>query len=352
MTRLLKLLAYHVARVLGLFRLARRITRKRLRILAYHGFAEGDALQFRPKLFISPGTFRSRLSLLRRRGFRVLALDDAIAALRSGQPPENAVVITIDDGYAATATVAAPLLQEFGFPATVYVTTYHVVTQTPVFDLVVGYMLWRSDRQSAILSEEGALPGLYLDLSTPAAREDALRRVIAAGRAMASEVDRVALCRRLGEACAVSYDDIVRRGDFQLMTPEAIGTLGRYGISVGLHTHRHRFPPDDLTVCERELADNAEHLSRWCAGPSPHFCYPSGVYTPAQWPLLERLGIRSSTTCETGLVCAGDPPHGLRRFLDGEMVSSIEFDAEVCGFAELLRQWAGGWRVAGREQVS
>lgn len=334
----LKQLVYSVARLVGLFALARTITRRELRILAYHGFAQGDELQFRPKLFISARTFKQRLSCLRRRGCLLISLDEAVVALRRGELPQGGVVVTIDDGYAATETIAAPLLREFDCPATVYVTSYHAEKRTPVFDLVVGYMLWRSAGKLVKLPHSGG--ETQFDLTSQAMRDAALLRVLDLGRSSQNESERTDLCRRLGQACGVSYEEIVSRGTFDLMTPEAIARLAKSGISIGLHTHRHRFPPGNLSECERELSDNQERLSTWGAQPTRHFCYPSGIYSPEQWQLLERFGILSSTTCETGSVRVGDPPHGLKRFLDGEMVSDIEFDAEICGFAELVRRGA------------
>jgi 2-polyprenyl-6-methoxyphenol hydroxylase-like FAD-dependent oxidoreductase len=56
------------------------------------------------------------------------------------------------------------------------------------------------------------------------------------------------------------------------------------------------------------------------------------------WPLLAELGVASATTCDTGLARADEEPLGLRRFLDGEMVSEIEIVAELSGFSELLRR--------------
>lgn len=340
----LKQLVYRVARLVGLFALARAITKHDLRILAYHGFADGDELQFRPKLFISARTFKRRLSCLRRRGFLLISLDEAVVALRRGDLPQCAVVVTIDDGYASTETIAAPLLREFDCPATVYVTSYHAEKRTPVFDLVVGYLLWRSAGRLIELPNPGGV--VQLDLTSKDMSEAALVRVLDLGRNARSETERADLCRRLGQACGVPYEEIVARGTFALMTPEAIARLAKSGVSIGLHTHRHRFPPRNLNECELELIENEERLSRWGAMPTRHFCYPSGVYSPDQWQLLERLGISSSTTCETGLVRVGDPPHGLKRFLDGEMVSDIEFDAEICGFAELVRRGAGLLRGA------
>ena len=336
MTHALKIAFYQAARACGLFAIARFLTRRRLRILGYHGFASGDEVEFRPKLFISPATFKRRLELLAQRGFSVIRLDDAVRQLRRGRLAEDAVVITIDDGYASTLAVA-PLLADRGFPATVYLTTYHVQKQTPVFDLVVGYMLWKAGSRQLSLAwpPGGAGETLYIDAA------NAVPRLLELGHTAVDEEARVQLCRILGEATGVSYDQVLEQDTFRLLSADDIRGLSRHGISVGLHTHRHRFPVNDLECCRRELADNEAVLASLAPLDGRHFCYPSGVYSRVQWSLLEELGIGSSTTCDTGLVRAGDPPHGLKRFLDGEMVSEVEFDAEICGFAELLRGFLG-----------
>jgi peptidoglycan/xylan/chitin deacetylase (PgdA/CDA1 family) len=254
-------------------------------------------------------------------------------------------VITIDDGFASTVKIAAPALARHGFPATVYVTSYHVIKQTPVFDLVVAYTLWRTDRTELKLTgPQSSGFELQMPLNTADARYKAIDAIIRLGREADSEDARVTLCRRVGDACDLPYDDIVKRDAFRLMNRAELTLAAHLGLSIGLHTHRHEFPHSDLARCNDELADNEEALRRLGVDAIRHFCYPSGEYSPGQWPLLESLGIKSSTTCDTGLVRKGDPPHGLKRFLDGEMVSELEFDAEVCGFAELLRQAFGALR--------
>jgi len=76
--------------------------------------------------------FRRQLGLLRRLGYRSLSPVALADAVRRGRPaPPRSVVITFDDGYAETVTVALPLLQEFRFTATCY--------------LVAGAMGRRSD---------------------------------------------------------------------------------------------------------------------------------------------------------------------------------------------------------------
>src|SRR5207245_10568594 len=60
-----------------------------------------------------------------------------------------AVAITIDDGFHSTAAIAVPLLRAAGLPATVYVTTYYVQRDVPVFRLAMQYCFWKT--RSALL---------------------------------------------------------------------------------------------------------------------------------------------------------------------------------------------------------
>jgi len=332
-----KLLFYRLARRLGMFAAARFLTRRRVCILAYHGFAQSDEAQFRGKLFISPDTFGQRLDLLKRRGYKVLRLGQALQQLQQGQVQADAVVITIDDGYASTLSVAGPLLRAHDFPATVYLTSYHMLTQTPVYDLIIAYLVWKARLPLARLVWPVGTAPQDLDLATPLSREGVVARLTEDGHRLAGEAGRMALARALAEALALDFDSIVATEAFRLLTPAEARLLPALGVEIGLHTHRHRFPPGDLASCRREIDDNRAYLARESVPVTPHFCYPSGVYDPGQWAVLADAGLASATTCDTGLVRSGDARFGLQRFLDGEMVDEVEFEAEISGFADLLR---------------
>lgn len=69
-----------------------------------------------------------------------------------------------------------------------------------------------------------------------------------------------------------------------------------------------------------------------------HLCYPSGEYSPAIWDAMHEAGIVSATTCESGFNYPSTHRFALRRFLDADYYSTIEFEAEMCGFLELMRR--------------
>jgi peptidoglycan/xylan/chitin deacetylase (PgdA/CDA1 family) len=97
---------------------------KRLRsgtvILGYHAFAvDGE----RPSRYVLPERrFARQLRWLERAGYNVITFGEYLA-LRADHrlPPPKTVVLTIDDGYVDTATVAGPALRRRRMRATVFV---------------------------------------------------------------------------------------------------------------------------------------------------------------------------------------------------------------------------------------
>ena len=74
------------------------------------------------------------MELLARAGYNVLPLSEAVNRLQHGTLPDRAVVITFDDGLHDFYSVALPILESFGYPVTLYLTTYYVEFNRPVFD--------------------------------------------------------------------------------------------------------------------------------------------------------------------------------------------------------------------------
>ncbi|MDP5136825.1 polysaccharide deacetylase family protein [Rheinheimera baltica] len=71
---------------------------------------------------VTPAELRQHLQHLKDNQFQVIGLDTLIAQLKQGKAvADNAVVITFDDSYANNFTTAHPILQEFGYPYTIFI---------------------------------------------------------------------------------------------------------------------------------------------------------------------------------------------------------------------------------------
>lgn len=326
----------YISKLLGLFRLAREFHRPGLRILCYHGFALGDEAEFRPKLFIRPETFEARLRFIAKQGFRVLHLGEGAEMLSHGRLPSSGLVITIDDGFYSVYVAGVRLLRKYDLPATIYVTTYYCLKQTPVFRLAMQYMFWKTKEAQLDLT------GLDTPLSDLVCWQDRETRasltwkLINFGEMHLAEERRVELAREIGKRLRVDYDSIVGRRAFTLMSLGELRDLVSLGFDLQLHTHRHQLPEEEASI-QREISQNRAVLEPLGGKPLEHLCYPSGVWSERMWGPLTELGIRTATTCEPGINGSHTPSLGLKRFLDGENISQIEFEAELCGFNDLLR---------------
>lgn len=107
-------------------------------ILVYHHVSEETPAS----TSISPARFREHLQLIEDNGFQVVDLNEAITAVRNGDDlPEGAVAITFDDGFNDIYTEGWPLLQEFNYPFTVFVST------DAVDDGLRGMLSWDQIRE-------------------------------------------------------------------------------------------------------------------------------------------------------------------------------------------------------------
>jgi peptidoglycan/xylan/chitin deacetylase (PgdA/CDA1 family) len=90
-------------------------------MLMYHKVAEPPAASRHPQLHVAPAQFERQLALLRAMGRTAVPLS-RYAAYRRGEAalPPRPVVITFDDGYRDNHHAALPILQRFGYTATVF----------------------------------------------------------------------------------------------------------------------------------------------------------------------------------------------------------------------------------------
>jgi peptidoglycan/xylan/chitin deacetylase (PgdA/CDA1 family) len=116
-------------------------------ILLYHRVVElpfGDPYL----LCVAPEHFAEHLEILRSY-WRPLRLQQLVQALRAGNLPHRAVVVTFDDGYADNLHNAKPLLERYDIPATAFVTAGYIGGEREFW--------W--DELERLLLQPGTLPG-------------------------------------------------------------------------------------------------------------------------------------------------------------------------------------------------
>jgi peptidoglycan/xylan/chitin deacetylase (PgdA/CDA1 family) len=286
-------------------------------------------------LYMSPDVFRRRMELVALARCNVLRLPEAVQRLQNGTLPDRAVVITFDDGFHDFSRVAFSILESFGYPVTLYLTTYYVEFNRPVFDPMCSYLLWKG-RCKHQLDWPEVFPG-------PVALDDA-------GRQHATmEIKQFALLRklsgrekdgllaRLAGRLDIDYDELCRKRIMHLVNPEEATGLAARGVDIQYHTHRHRVYRSRKRMFA-ELQDNRRRIATFTANEPRHFCYTGGFYLPEYPVYLKDYGILSAVTGKPGLCTAQTNPLLLPRLVDTMKISDMEFRAWLDGTAALPPQ--------------
>jgi peptidoglycan/xylan/chitin deacetylase (PgdA/CDA1 family) len=307
---------------------------RRLLILCYHSVSIDDEHEWSGTYSMSPAMLESRFRMLRDGGYNVLPLDEAIRRLYEQTLPPKSVALTFDDGMFDFRARALPLLKQFGFPATVYLTTFYSEYQQPIFKLFCAYVLWRARGRMPhpdtrpILGRASAW-----NLATEEGRRHALREIMefAYGVRLALP-ERTDLAERLTGLLGDDYEALRAKRILTVMTPDEAAEVARAGVDVQLHTHRHR-TPNDRALFQREIADNRKRIDPIREGVARHFCYPSGEYLPQFLPWLREAGVQTATTCDPGLASSKTEPLLLPRLVDTSSLSALDVEGWMTGMS-------------------
>ncbi len=238
---------------------------------------------------------------------------------------------------AQTSPVAAvPLLQKFGYPATVYLTTFYCQKRIPVFDPTLSYLLWRGRNCGTDLSAivYASNPLFLSTQSERAASWQAIYEFTKTNGHGAEEKDHI--LRRISQAIGVDYNVLLRTGKLMIMAPEVVAKLPADLIDVQLHTHRHRTPRDRMLFCKEILENRAVIEDIIGYKHTHHFCYPSGDYWGEFLGWLPAVNVSFATTCIPHLASRRLHRLLLPRIMDSELLNPEIFHGWCSGIASFF----------------
>ena len=331
----LKHLLLLLAKWTGLFALSRRATSGRLRILAYHGI-NTTSPPFGNFLFMSAEKFADRMALLSKWGYPVIPLDDAWPPTAEKPWPPGATVITIDDGWQSTYQYMAPILRRHGFPATIFLTTYYCVNQLPVAEVALSYALSTADRDTRLEVPDYAFgPFILSDDANRALAKNAAKLKL---KEIHSEQTRQNFVQQVYQAVGLDFSSIERNRNFHLMSPTEVQESTNSNLTFEMHTHRHAIAHTGKLTLREELTENAQLIEEFTGRRPKHFCFPDGLVDERADEALREFNVLSATTTSMGTVRPDSSDYSLSRIMDGENISSLEFEAELSGFMQLVRE--------------
>lgn len=185
--------ARHPTRRLWIQRLE-RLHRQRSVILGYHGISRSPRRHDLSLLLTHPSRFRTQLESLLEAGFKFVTAVELARLADGGEPPPGYAAITFDDGMRNNRTVALPILQSYGIPATIYISVDRIGGVSPWIDPDGdNRMLDTGEIQELVGAgwELGAHTMTHPDLST--LTYEACRREIEESKLALEEIGRVSV---------------------------------------------------------------------------------------------------------------------------------------------------------------
>ena len=185
-------LAYGSNVIRPAMRLAVGDRRVQVRALTYHRF--GDAK--RDPFCVAPAEFERQMQTVARAGLAISLSQLEGFVSGTAQPPDDAVLITIDDGFDSLRSVALPILECYAIPAVAFVSPGKIADRRGYRGAPEDYLTWK---QLSFLANRGvsiqshawshrSLPNL--------SGEEALEELICS---------KEVLGRRLGNVSALAY---------------------------------------------------------------------------------------------------------------------------------------------------
>jgi peptidoglycan/xylan/chitin deacetylase (PgdA/CDA1 family) len=332
----LRLALLWCVRLVGGFALARRLTRHAVMIIGWHGVSLEREHERFSSLFIRPESLRRRLAFLARH-YTVIDLDELALQHASGTFKPRQVVLTFDDGFENFHVAAAPILREYSMPATNYIVSEYLETGAANYRMMVRDVVRLAPaRQNAVTLPEGTtIPPTSGQMALESA---ALKEFDARGPALTA---RASYVDALGRVLAVDTQGLLAGRIWHSMAPGTVRSLAQEGFAMQLHTHSHFNVVEHADVAGEQIRLNRAAVEETTGRPAPHFCYPSGRWTKSIWPTLEREGVKTATTTRTGPNFSSTPLLALRRLMNGEDRTQLEFEFELSNLRWLLARILG-----------
>lgn len=251
--------------------------------------------------------FRDQMRVLKR-WFQPVDLLTGAQQLAAGKLPPRAVAVTFDDGYRDNFTLALPVLQAFGIPATVFVASGYLDGGNMWNDLLIDAVR-AAPGQSINLTEFG------LDsFQAPGPEEGfaALRPLLLALKPL-PPVKRHAAVLACAEQCGAPLPERL------MLTPEELRALARGGVRIGAHTVSHPILATlDDAEAAHEISASRTALAEITETPIEVFAYPNGRpdldYAPRDAETVRDLGFACAVSTRPALATPGDSPHELPRY--------------------------------------
>jgi peptidoglycan/xylan/chitin deacetylase (PgdA/CDA1 family) len=261
----------------------------------YHSVSKHAQRDWGPWQYaVTPKTFDRQLSYISE-GYTVISLDKFVNWLmNNGSIPRDAVILTFDDGYRDFRRTALPILDNYEFPATIYVPTRLLAMNKAPFEHRLATAL--SERKELNITVEEF--SIDTDLRTHA-------EIVSSYNYIRNKLKFSSTNRRERVLEAIGEESDCRDIIFN---PEDITKLDKNPlITIGAHGHEH-VPLGTLSIKQQKenVEASRDQLMELLGTPPRHFCFPYGSFEKSAIRAVKDTGFDSAVTTQSRPVSARD----------------------------------------------
>jgi peptidoglycan/xylan/chitin deacetylase (PgdA/CDA1 family) len=289
---------------LGGLALLRYVNRRKSGVLAFHSFSEAT----QPNV--------AAICEYLTRHFELLPLSAIVDSLtNSTKLPDNALAVTVDDGYKNYLLYGHPIFKHHKILTTLFAVSEFAAGDLWLWPDQVEFALERTARTSISvdLRNNGVTE---FALNSPQDKAAAIERLTEMLKAVPNR-RRVDFMANFGRLCEVEIPGVppARRAG---MSWEELRAIAADGVEIGCHTATHPILTrlESAAELHAEIRGAKETLEENLGFPIRHFCYPNGKAADFDDTVVASVrdaGFASAVTCLWGLNSAAADPLRIQR---------------------------------------
>lgn len=297
----LKRLAVYSLQKLGYYRRLHVSQRNVYKILCYHRFlAEGGSSEISKK-YIHSGELRSQLAFVQKR-FNILSLEECIGHYRQYAVwPDEAISVTIDDGYEDIYHYAYPLFKEKNISATVFLVYDFIEHRSWLWQDKIKYIL-RKTQLDGIDKDP-----VFGDLNFDTYENMLIGQLRIYNRMLTLPPDqRARLIEQLAGKCEVALPD-EPPAEYAPLSWAQIHEMAGNGIRFGAHTLSHEVLTSLSNAdLKKEVEVSKQRIEARIGREVETFCYPHGQYSERELIAVRKAGFLAAVAGVGGNLADAD----------------------------------------------
>jgi peptidoglycan/xylan/chitin deacetylase (PgdA/CDA1 family) len=265
------------------YKLRTTFERKTFYIVAYHNITKSRSEKFlydTNNVSCDEKAFEEQLKFYKKH-YTVIPYSSINDKIHKISPDKPALIITFDDGYRSVYTIAAPLLEKYQLPATVFLSTSYIGShkmfwweEVMYYANKLGYRRFFDEAFSVYF-----IPDSNLDYVLNSCEYTSFSKILLSYLKRQNHGEVVGFLSfiryKFRDICELAYKE---KKPVEIMTWEQVRELTSKRFEFGSHTVNHY----QVTMCDEETLlyeiDNSKKVIEFETGkPVYTFCYPSGT---------------------------------------------------------------------------